>query len=48
MDVLINEDLLNIMLLYSLYWLPASYENFRCAIESHDKLPSAEALKVKG
>jgi len=44
MDVQINEDLLSIMLLYS---LPASYENFRCAIESHDKLPSAEALKVK-
>lgn len=44
MDVQINEDLLSIMLLYS---LPASYENFRCAIESHDKLPSAEVLKVK-
>lgn len=44
MGVQINEDLLSIMLLYS---LPASYENFRCAIESHDKLPNAEALKVK-
>lgn len=44
MGVQINEDLLTIMLLYS---LPASYENFRCAIESHDKLPSTEALKVK-
>ena len=44
MGVQINEDLLSIMLLYS---LPASYENFRCAIESHDRLPSAEILKVK-
>jgi len=32
------------MLLYS---LPASYENFCCAIESHEKLPNAETLKVK-
>jgi len=44
MGVLINEDLLSIMLLYS---LPASYENFRCAMESHEKLPNAETLKVK-
>lgn len=44
MGVQINEDLLSIMLLYSLL---SSYKNFRCAIESHDKLPSAEALKVK-
>lgn len=44
MDVQINGDLLSIMLLYSL--LP-SYENFRCAIESRDELPTAKALKVK-
>ena len=44
MDVQINGDLLSIMLLYS---LPPSYENFRCAIESRDELPPAEALKVK-
>lgn len=44
MDVHINGDLLTIMLLYS---LPPSYENFRCAIESRDELPTAEALKVK-
>jgi len=44
MGVQINEDLLSIMLLYS---LPSSYENFRCAMESHEKLPNAEILKVK-
>lgn len=44
MNVDINADLLSIMLLYS---LPSSYENFRCAIESRDKLPDAEALKIK-
>lgn len=44
MSVQINGDLLSIMLLYS---LPSSYENFRCAIESRDALPTAEVLKVK-
>lgn len=44
MDVDINQDLLSILLLYS---LPPSYENFRCAIESRDELPKAEVLKVK-
>lgn len=44
MDVEINKDLLSIMLLYS---LPDSFENFRCAIESRDELPSAESLKIK-
>jgi len=44
MDLVINGDLLSIMLFYS---LSDSYENFRCAIESHDALPSAEQLKVK-
>ncbi|KMQ90721.1 retrovirus-related pol polyprotein from transposon tnt 1-94 [Lasius niger] len=44
MEVQINGDLLTIMLLYS---LPPSYENFRCAIETRDELPTAEALKVK-
>ncbi|XP_067208160.1 uncharacterized protein Inos isoform X2 [Linepithema humile] len=42
-DIDINGDL-SIMLLYS---LPSSYENFRCAIESRDALPTAEQLKVK-
>ena len=44
MSVDINEDLLAIMLLYS---LPASFENFRCAIETRDVLPNAEVLKIK-
>lgn len=44
MLISINGDLLAIMLFYS---LPSSYENFRCAIESRDGLPSADALKVK-
>ena len=44
MDVNINNDLLSIMLLYS---LPSSYENFRCAIETRDELPAPDILKVK-
>lgn len=44
MDVEINEDLMSIMLLYS---LPASFENFRVAIETRDSLPKPEELKVK-
>lgn len=44
MDVEVSGDLLSIMLLYS---LPASYDNFRVAIESWDELPNPEALKVK-
>lgn len=44
MEVDINDDLLSIMLFYS---LPASFENFRCAIESRDILPKPEVLRVK-
>ena len=44
MNVEINADLFSIMLLYS---LPASFENFRCAIETRDELPDPESLKVK-
>lgn len=44
LEVEINDDLLTIMLLYS---LPDNYENFRCAIESRDDLPSPESLKIK-
>lgn len=44
MNVDINADLLTILLLYS---LPSSYENFRCAIESRDELPTPEALRIK-
>lgn len=44
MEILVAEDLLAILLLYS---IPDSYKNFRCAIEARDELPSAEALKIK-
>ena len=43
MDVNINDDLLAIMLLYS---LPASFENFRVAIESRDVLPTPDNLRT--
>ena len=43
-DLLIPDDLLAIFLLYS---LPASLENFRCAIESRDELPSLDTLRIK-
>lgn len=44
MDVDVNPDLLAILMLYS---LPTSFDNFRCAIESRDDLPSPEALRIK-
>jgi hypothetical protein len=44
MDIDINDDLLTIMMLYS---LPPSHENFRIANESRDKLPSHEIWKIK-
>lgn len=44
MEIDINPDLLSVMLLYS---LPPSFENFRCAIESRDELPSPENLRIK-
>lgn len=44
MDILINPDLLSVMLQHS---LPASFANFRCAIESRDQLPSPETLRIK-
>lgn len=44
MEVKINTDLLAILLLYS---LPSMFDNFRCAIESRDELPSSETLRVK-
>ena len=44
MEVEINQDLLTILVLYS---LPGSFENFRCAIESRDELSDSEALKIK-
>uniref|UniRef100_A0A6V7IJ77 Retrovirus-related Pol polyprotein from transposon TNT 1-94 n=1 Tax=Bracon brevicornis TaxID=1563983 RepID=A0A6V7IJ77_9HYME len=44
MDINIHNDMLAILLLYS---LPASFENFRCAIESRDDLPTLDALRIK-
>lgn len=44
MNIIINPDQLTIMLLYS---LPSSFENFRCAIESRDDLPTADNLRTK-
>lgn len=44
MEITINDDLLSIMMLYS---LPSSFENFRIAIESRDALPTPENLKIK-
>ena len=44
MEIAIDDDLLSIILLYS---LPPTYENFRCAIESRDDLPSADVLRIK-
>lgn len=44
MGISINDDLLTIILLYS---LPENFENFRCAIESRDELPKPEVLRIK-
>ena len=41
---LLKQLILAILLLYS---LPNSFENFRCAIESHDTLPTPEMLRIK-
>ncbi|XP_043593132.1 uncharacterized protein LOC122572336 [Bombus pyrosoma] len=44
MDIVVADDLLSILLLYS---ISNKYKNFRCAIESRDQLPIPEALKIK-
>ena len=44
MDIGIDDDLLSILLLYS---VPNTYENFRCAIESLDQLPTPHVLRTK-
>lgn len=44
MEIDINPKLLAVMLMYS---LPKSFENFRCAVETRDTLPTPEALRVK-
>lgn len=43
-EIQVADDILSILLLYS---IPSAYENFRCAIESRDSLPTPEVLKVK-
>uniref|UniRef100_A0A6V7IHH1 CCHC-type domain-containing protein n=1 Tax=Bracon brevicornis TaxID=1563983 RepID=A0A6V7IHH1_9HYME len=44
MDMNLDEEMLTIILLYS---LPSNFENFRCAIESRDELPTSENLRIK-
>lgn len=44
MNLEINEDLLTIIMLYS---LPEKFENFRIAIETRDDLPKPEVLRIK-
>lgn len=44
LEISINDDLLSIMMLYS---LSPSFENFRVAIESRDDLPKPEQIKIK-
>ncbi|KAH0816778.1 hypothetical protein GEV33_006013 [Tenebrio molitor] len=44
MELCIINDLLAILLLYS---IPDEYESFRIAIETQEKLPQLEALKIK-
>ncbi|GBM29141.1 hypothetical protein AVEN_93918-1 [Araneus ventricosus] len=42
LDIVIDEDLASVMLLYS---LPANFETFRVAIESRDELPKLDMLR---
>lgn len=44
MNIVVPDDLLSILLLYS---IPSNFENFLCAIEARDKLPVPELLKIK-
>ena len=44
MEMVINQDQLTIMLVFS---LRHSFENFWCVIETRDVLSSAEDLKIK-
>lgn len=44
MELVIIDDLFTIVLLYS---IPDEYESFRIAIETQEKLPEPEALKIK-
>ncbi|GBM74391.1 hypothetical protein AVEN_203854-1 [Araneus ventricosus] len=44
LDIVIDEDLTSVMLLYS---LPAKFETFRVAIESCDELPKLDTLRIE-
>jgi len=44
LDIKIADDLLTILILYS---VPGTYENFRIAIETREKLPTPDELKIK-
>ncbi|GBN80767.1 hypothetical protein AVEN_236716-1 [Araneus ventricosus] len=44
LDIVIVEDLTSVMLQYS---LPANFETFRVAIESHDELSKLDTLQIK-
>ncbi|GBO18626.1 hypothetical protein AVEN_152298-1 [Araneus ventricosus] len=44
LDIVIDEDLTSVMLLYS---LPANFETFRIVIESRDELPKLDTLRIK-
>ncbi|GBM45587.1 hypothetical protein AVEN_151965-1 [Araneus ventricosus] len=44
LDIVIDEDLTSVMLLYS---LPANFETFIVAIESRDELPKLDTLRIK-
>ncbi|GBM97653.1 hypothetical protein AVEN_11669-1 [Araneus ventricosus] len=44
LDIVIDEDLTSVMLLYS---LSANFETFRVAIESRDELPKLDTLRIK-
>ncbi|XP_050574685.1 uncharacterized protein LOC126914597 isoform X4 [Bombus affinis] len=44
MDIVVADDLLSVLLLYG---TPNTYENFKCAIELRDQLPTPDALKIK-
>lgn len=44
MEVPFSQEVLSIFMIQS---LPENYENFRCAVENGDKMPSPDELKVK-
>lgn len=44
LELKINPELVTILMLYS---VPENYESFRVAIETREKLPTPEELKIK-